>query len=124
MSRGVNKAIIVGNLGDEPETRHQTNGKAMTNIRVITSEEWRDKQSGEQVVRKEVHRIVFFDRLAEIAGEYLRKGSQVYIEGKLQTRSWEKDGVKRYTTEIVGREMQMLGKKPSQPAGPQNDEPF
>jgi len=112
MARGINKAIIVGNLGKDPETRYTPSGSAVTNITVATSESWKDKQTGEQQERTEWHRIVFFNRLAEIAGEYLRKGSQVYIEGKIQTRKWQdQNGQDRYTTEIVGNEMQMLGSR-------------
>ncbi|MBT8058298.1 MAG: single-stranded DNA-binding protein [Xanthomonadales bacterium] len=110
MARGINKVILVGNLGADPETRYTANGAAITNIRVATSESWRDKQTGENQERTEWHRVVFFSRLAEIAGEYLRKGSQVYIEGSLRTRKWQgQDGQDRYTTEIVANEMQMLG---------------
>ena len=110
MARGINKAIIVGNLGVDPETRYMPSGAAVTNIRVATSEQWKDKQTGEQQERTEWHRIVFFGRLAEIAAEYLRKGSQVYIEGSIRTRKWQgQDGQDRYTTEIVANEMQMLG---------------
>ncbi len=110
MARGINKAIIVGNLGKDPETRYTPSGSAVTNITVATSESWKDKQTGEQQERTEWHRVVFFNRLAEVAGEYLRKGSQVYVEGKIQTRKWQdKDGNDRWTTEIVGNEMQMLG---------------
>lgn len=108
-SRGVNKAIIVGNLGADPETRYTAGGTAVTNIRVATSESWRDKSSGETQERTEWHRIVFFGRLAEIAGEYLRKGSKAYVEGSLRTNKWQtQDGQDRYSTEIVGDEMQML----------------
>lgn len=110
MARGINKVILVGNLGADPETRYTASGAAVTNIRVATSESWRDKQSGEQQERTEWHRVVFFNRLAEIAGEYLRKGSQVYLEGSLRTRKWQDQGGQdRYTTEIVANEMQMLG---------------
>lgn len=110
MARGINKVILVGNLGADPETRYMPSGGAVTNIRIATSDNWRDKQSGEQRERTEWHRIVFFNRLAEIAAEYLRKGSQVYVEGRLQTRKWQgQDGQDRYTTEIVANEMQMLG---------------
>ena len=110
MARGVNKVILVGNLGADPETRYTASGAAITNIRIATSESWRDKQTGENQERTEWHRVVFFSRLAEIAGEYLRKGSQVYIEGALRTRKWQgQDGQDRYTTEIVANEMQMLG---------------
>jgi single-strand DNA-binding protein len=113
MARGVNKVILIGNCGSDPETRYLPSGGAVTNITLATSESWKDKQSGQQQERTEWHRIVFFNRLAEIAGEYLRKGSKVYIEGSLRTRQWEKDGVKRYTTEIVGNEMQMLDSRGS-----------
>ena len=110
MARGVNKVIIVGNLGGDPETRYMPSGSAVTNFTVATNESWKDKQTGEQKERTEWHRVVMFDRLAEIAAEYLRKGSQVYVEGKLQTRKWQgKDGQDRYTTEIRANEMQMLG---------------
>jgi single-strand DNA-binding protein len=110
MARGVNKVILVGNLGADPETRYTASGAAITNIRIATSESWRDKQTGENQERTEWHRVVFFSRLAEIAGEYLRKGSQVYVEGTLRTRKWQgQDGQDRYTTEIVANEMQMLG---------------
>ncbi len=110
MARGINKVILVGNLGADPETRYMPSGGAVTNIRVATSDSWRDKQSGEQRERTEWHRIVFFNRLAEVAAEYLRKGSQVYVEGRIQTRKWQgQDGQDRYTTEVVANEMQMLG---------------
>ena len=110
MARGVNKVILVGNLGADPETRYTASGAAITNINIATSESWKDKQTGEQQEKTEWHRVVFFNRLAEIAGEYLRKGSQVYVEGRLQTRKWQgQDGQDRYTTEIVANEMQMLG---------------
>lgn len=108
MARGVNKVILVGNLGNDPETRYMPSGGAVTNITVATSESWKDKNSGQAQERTEWHRVVFYNRLAEIAGEYLRKGSKVYLEGSLRTREWEKDGVKRYTTEIIANEMQML----------------
>lgn len=112
MARGVNKVILVGNLGRDPEMKYTANGAAIANITVATSESWNDKQTGEKVEKTEWHRVVFFRRLAEIAGEYLRKGSQVYIEGKLQTRKWQdQSGQDRYTTEIVGEEMQMLGSR-------------
>jgi len=110
MARGINKVILVGNLGADPETRYMPSGGAVTNLRIATSESWKDKQSGEQNERTEWHRVAMFNRLAEIAAEYLRKGSQVYIEGKLRTRKWQdRDGNDRYTTEIVADEMQMLG---------------
>ena len=108
MARGINKAIIVGNLGQDPEIRYTPNGGAVANITVATSEQWKDKQTGEKQEKTEWHKVVFFGRLAEVVGEYLKKGSQVYIEGKIQTREWEKDGVKRYTTEIIANDMQML----------------
>lgn len=109
MARGVNKVILIGNLGNDPEIRYMPSGGAVANITVATSEAWKDKQTGEQHDRTEWHRVVFFNRLAEIAGEYLHKGSKVYIEGSLRTRKWQdKNGQDRYTTEIVGNEMQML----------------
>lgn len=109
MARGINKVILIGNLGADPETRYMPSGGAVTNIRIATSETWKDKQSGEQKERTEWHNVVFFNRLAEIAGEYLRKGSKVYVEGSLRTRKWQgQDGQDRYTTEIVASEMQML----------------
>ena len=110
MARGVNKVIVVGNLGGDPETRYMPSGSAVTNITVATNESWKDKQTGEQKERTEWHKVAMFNRLAEIAAEYLRKGSQVYIEGKLRTRKWQgQDGQDRYTTEIIADEMQMLG---------------
>ncbi|MDH5436408.1 MAG: single-stranded DNA-binding protein [Gammaproteobacteria bacterium] len=110
MARGVNKVILVGNLGKDPEVRYMPSGGAVTNVTLATSEQWKDKQSGEKRENTEWHRIVFFGRLAEIAGEYLKKGSQIYVEGRLQTRKWQgQDGQDRYTTEIVANEMQMLG---------------
>jgi single-strand DNA-binding protein len=112
MARGVNKVIIVGNLGKDPETRYMPSGSAVTNLSVATTEAWKDKQSGDLQERTEWHKVAMFGRLAEIAAEYLRKGSQVYIEGKLRTRKWQdKEGKDRYTTEIVADEMQMLGSK-------------
>jgi single-strand DNA-binding protein len=110
MARGVNKVILIGNLGADPETRAMPSGTTVANLRVATSESWRDKQTGEQQERTEWHRVAFFGRLAEVAGEYLRKGSQVYIEGSLRTRKWQdKQGNERYSTEIVGNDLQMLG---------------
>lgn len=110
MARGINKVILVGNLGADPETRYTASGSAITNIRVATSESWRDKQTGENQERTEWHRVKFFGRLAEIAGEYLRKGRQVYVEGSLRTDKWQdQSGQDRYTTEIIASEMQMLG---------------
>jgi single-strand DNA-binding protein len=112
MARGINKVILVGNLGQDPETRAMPSGKAVTNVRIATSDSWKDKNTGEQKEQTEWHTVVFFDRLAEIAAEYLRKGSQVYIEGKLRTRKWQdKSGNDRYSTEIVANEMQMLGSR-------------
>lgn len=109
MARGVNKVILVGNIGQDPEMKYMPSGNAVTNISVATSEQWKDKQTGQPQERTEWHRVVFFNRLAEIAGEYLRKGSKVYIEGSLRTRKWQgQDGQDRYTTEIVASEMQML----------------
>ncbi len=109
MARGINKVILIGNLGRDPEVRYSPNGGAIANITLATSESWKDKNTGEQVEKTEWHRVVFFRRLAEIVGEYLKKGSKVYIEGKLQTRKWQdKDGNDRYTTEVVANEMQML----------------
>ncbi|WP_313317800.1 single-stranded DNA-binding protein [Pseudomonas sp.] len=115
MSRGVNKVILVGTLGQDPDVRYLPNGNAVTNISLATSEQWTDKQTGQKVERTEWHRVVMFGKVAEIAGEYARKGSQLYIEGKLQTREWEKDGIKRYTTEVhvdMRGTMQLLGGKP------------
>ena len=108
MARGVNKVILIGNLGQDPDMRYMPNGGAVTNISVATSESWKDKNTGETQERTEWHRVIFFNRLAEIAEEYLKKGSKVYIEGSLKTRKWEKDGQDHYTTEIVAKEMQML----------------
>ena len=109
MARGVNKVILIGNLGQDPEVKYMPNGGAVTNVTIATSESWKDKNTGEQQDKTEWHRVVFFRRLAEIAGEYLKKGSKVYIEGKLQTRKWQdQSGNDRYTTEIVANEMQML----------------
>ncbi len=117
MARGINKVILIGNLGRDPETRYLPSGGAVTNLTLATSESWKDKNTGQQQERTEWHRVVFFNRLAEIAGEYLKKGSKVYIEGALRTREWEKDGVKRYTTEIVANEMQMLDSRGGQDQG-------
>ncbi len=112
MARGVNKAIILGSLGQDPDIRYTASGAAVANISIATNEQWKDKESGEMQERTEWHRVVFFGRLAEIVGEYLRKGSQVYVEGRIQTRKWQdKEGHDRYTTEIVANEMQMLGSK-------------
>lgn len=112
MARGINKVILIGNLGKDPETRYMPSGGAVTNVTLATSESWKDKNTGEQQERTEWHRVVFFNRLGEIAGEYLRKGSKVYIEGSLRTRKWQgQDGQDRYTTEIVASDMQMLDSK-------------
>ena len=108
MARGINKVILIGNLGRDPETRYSQGGNAVTNFSVATSESWKDRQSGEQQDRTEWHNVVCFSRLAEIAGEYLKKGSKVYIEGSLRTSTWEKDGQKRYRTEVMAKELQML----------------
>ena len=124
MARGVNKAIIVGNLGRDPEVRYTANGSAVANVTVATSESWKDKQSGERQERTEWHRVVFFGRLAEIAEEYLKKGSQVYIEGSIRTQKWQdkESGQDRYTTEIVARDMQMLGSRGGEASGASDDD--
>ena len=110
MARGINKVILVGNLGADPEVKYMPSRSAVANVSLATTDSWKDKNTGQQQDRTEWHRVVFFNRLAEIVGEYLRKGSQVYVEGRLQTRKWQdKQGVDRYTTEIVANEMQMLG---------------
>jgi single-strand DNA-binding protein len=110
MARGINKVILVGNLGADPDTRYMPSGSAVTNLSIATSESWKDKQTGEQKERTEWHKVAMFNRLAEVAAEYLRKGSQVYIEGKLRTRKWQdRDGNDRCTTEVIADEMQMLG---------------
>jgi single-strand DNA-binding protein len=110
MARGINKVIIVGNLGNDPDTRYMPSGSAVTNLSIATNESWKDKQTGEQKDRTEWHKVAMFGRLAEIAAEYLRKGSQVYIEGKLRTRKWQdQNGNDRWTTEVIADEMQMLG---------------
>jgi single-strand DNA-binding protein len=124
----VNKVILVGNLGRDPETRYSAEGAAITNVSVATTDSWKDKATGEKKELTEWHRVVFFDRLAEIAGEYLKKGSQVYVEGRLQTRKWtDKEGVERYTTEIRAERMQMLGSRQGMgggaPAGDCDDAP-
>ena len=122
MGKGVNKVIIVGNLGQDPETRYLPNGSAVTKLSVATSESWKDKQSGQEQTRTEWHKIVFFNRLAEIAGEYLKKGSKVYVEGSLRTNKWQdKDsGQDRYSTEIIADEMQMLDSKGDDQGGQQS----
>ena len=130
MARGINKVILIGNLGRDPEVRYTANGGAVTNITIATTDGWRDKQTGQMQERTEWHRVVMFNKLGEIAGEYLRKGSQVYIEGRLQTRKWQDQGGQdRYTTEIVANDMQMLGGRGggggtsdfNQDYGPQDD---
>ena len=114
MSKGVNKVILIGNLGKDPEVKALPTGSAVTTITLATSESWKDKQTGQQQERTEWHRVVFYNRLAEIAGEYLRKGSKAYIEGKLRTRKWQdKSGVDHYTTEVIAENMQMLDGKPA-----------
>ena len=110
---GINKAIIVGNLGQDPEIRYMSDGTAVANFTIATSDTWKDKQTGEKREKTEWHRIVAWRQLGEICGKYLSKGHQVYVEGKLQTRSWEKDGVTRYTTEIVASDVQFLGNRES-----------
>jgi single-strand DNA-binding protein len=114
MSRGINKVILIGNLGNAPEIRYTPSGSALANVSIATSEAWRDKQSGELQERTEWHKVVFFNRLAEIVGEYLHKGSKIYVEGSLRTRKWQdKNGMDRYTTEVVANEMQILDSKAS-----------
>ncbi|OWL84681.1 single-stranded DNA-binding protein [Halopseudomonas aestusnigri] len=111
MARGVNKVILIGNVGGDPEVRYLPNGNAVANVTLATTDSWKDKQTGQMQERTEWHRVVFFGRIAEVVGEYARKGSKLYVEGRLQTREWEKDGVKRYTTEVVvdmGGQMQLL----------------
>ena len=121
MAKGINKVILIGNLGKAPEVRYTSTGAAVASITVATSDNWKDKQTGEKQERTEWHRVVFFKRLAEVVGEYLKKGSHVYIEGRLQTRKWEdKEGNTRYTTEIVADQMQMLGSRPD--SGAKNDD--
>lgn len=128
MARGVNKVILVGHLGRDPEVRYAPNGQAVANVTLATSESWKDKNTGDRQERTEWHRVVFFGRLAEIAGEYLKKGAQVYVEGRLQTRKWQdKDGMDRYTTEIVANDMQMLGSRAGAGAPADNfnqDQPY
>ena len=124
MARGINKVILVGNLGADPETRYMPSGSAVTNIRVATTESWKDKDTGDQQERTEWHSVAFFGRLAEIVAEYLRKGSQVYIEGKLRTRKWQdREGNDRWSTEVVANEMQMLGSRPGSNAPAQAPAP-
>lgn len=123
--RGVNKVILVGTCGQDPEVRYLPNGNAVTNLSLATSEAWTDKQTGQKVEKTEWHRVVLFGKVAEIAGEYLRKGSQCYIEGKLKTREWEKDGIKRYSTEVhvdINGTMQLLGGRPDSQGGGQQQQ--
>jgi single-strand DNA-binding protein len=112
--RGVNKVILVGTVGKDPETKYMPNGNAVSNLSLATSEQWKDKNTGEKQEKTEWHRVTFYQKLAEIVSEYVKKGSKIYIEGKLQTRSWEQDGVKKYVTEVIADSMQMLDGKPSQ----------
>ena len=123
-SRGINKVILVGNLGNDPEIRYMPNGNAVANVSLATSDSWKDKATGEQQEKTEWHRVVFFNRLAEIVEQYVKKGSKLYVEGRLQTRSWEQDGVKRYSTEIVASEMQMLDGRGGAMGGDIGDNPF
>ncbi|MFL2583963.1 MAG: single-stranded DNA-binding protein [Gammaproteobacteria bacterium] len=123
MARGVNKVTLIGNLGNDPELRSTQSGSAVANITLATSESWRDKETQETKERVEWHRVIFFGRLAEVVNEYLRKGSQVYVEGRIQTRKWQdKDGNDRYTTEIVANEMQMLGSRGTNTESPTNQQ--
>lgn len=123
MARGINKVILVGHLGRDPEVRYTPSGSAVANVSIATSDSWKDKNTGEQHDRTEWHRVVFFNRLAEIVGEYLKKGAQVYVEGRLQTRKWQdKEGNDKYTTEIVANEMQMLGSRGSSDAAEFNQD--
>ncbi len=123
-SRGINKVILIGNLGRDPEVRYTASGSAVANVTLATSETWRDRQTGDQQERTEWHRLVFFGRLAEIAGEYLRKGSKIYVEGRLQTRKWQdQNNQDRYTTEVVANEMQMLDSRGGGGAAPAGGEP-
>ena len=124
--KGVNKVIIVGNLGNDPDSKFLPGGSMVTNISVATSESWKDKNTGEKQERTEWHRVVFFNRLAEIAGQYLKKGSKVYIEGQLRTQKYEKDGIDRYVTDIIAKEMQMLDSRSEgqqQPYSPPQQQP-
>lgn len=122
MARGINKVILVGNLGKDPETRYMPSGGAVTNVTIATSESWTDKTTNEKKEKTEWHNVVFFNKLGEIAGQYLKKGSQVYVEGSLRTRKWQdKEGHDRYTTEIVAADMQMLGGKPGGGTGSMNE---
>ena len=122
VAKGINKVILIGNVGSDPEIRHATTGATIANVSIATSEGWKDKQTGESKERTEWHRIVFFNKLAEIVGQYVKKGSKIYVEGALRTRQWEQDGIKRYSTEVVASEMQLVSRtdqqdfgKPTQP---------
>ncbi len=124
MARGVNKAIIVGNVGSDPEVRYMPSGSAVAEVSVATSEQWKDKQSGEKQERTEWHKVTFFGRLAEVVGEYVRKGSQIYVEGSIRTEKWQdKQGQDRYTTKIIANEMQMLGGRTGGSTSFQQDAP-
>jgi single-strand DNA-binding protein len=123
-SRGVNKVILVGNVGKDPETRYLPSGGAVTNLAMATSESWKDKNTGQPQEKTEWHRVVFFNRLAEVVNEYVRKGSKLYIEGSLRTRSWEQDGVTKYATEIVANEMQMLDSRGAGAGGGMQDDQY
>jgi len=121
MSKGVNKTIILGHLGQDPDVKYTTSGSAVANLSIATTESWKDKTTGQKQERTEWHRVVFFGKLGEICGQYLKKGSQIYVEGRLQTRKWQdKNGQDRYTTEIIGNEMQMIGKKPEGNSAPED----
>ena len=122
-SRGVNKVILVGNVGNDPEVRYMPNGNAVANVSVATSDSWKDKNTGDQQERTEWHRVVFFNRLAEIVEQYVKKGTKLYLEGRLQTRSYEQDGIKKYSTEIVANEMQMLDSRGAAPNQEFGDQP-
>ena len=121
MAKGINKVILVGNVGQDPETKAMPNGSMVTNISIATSESWTDKNTGQKQERTEWHRVVFFNRLAEIVSQYTRKGSKLYVEGSLRTRQWEQDGIKKYMTEIIGSEMQMLDSKGESQQQPQQN---
>lgn len=126
MARGVNKVILIGNCGSDPEVRYMPNGNAVTSMNLATTDSWKDKQTGQPQERTEWHRVVLFGKVAEVAGEYLRKGSQCYVEGRLQTREWEKDGIKRYTTEVVvdmHGSLQLLGGRGNQDDAPRQSRP-
>lgn len=121
MSRGINKVILVGHLGQDPECRYMPNGKAVVNLRVATSEQWKDKQTGDAQERTEWHSVVVYEKLAEIISQYAHKGTQLYVEGSLRTRKWQdKEGKDRYSTEVIAREVQMLGRAPGDSTAPQN----